>query len=79
MSDCAKLNKDPDDPDCEHHWSAVGLREAVQMLAADNARLCDRLIAAEKVVEAARHAARIGANADLLKRALDAYDAGKPS
>lgn len=60
------------------------LRSAVQMLAADNARLCDRLIAAEKVVEAARKAAksvelRNSIHAPTLQRLVEAYDAGKPS
>lgn len=33
------------------------LQNAIAILAADNARLCDRLVAAEQVVEAARRVA----------------------
>ncbi len=53
-------------------------REAIQMLAADNARLCERLIAAERVVEEARKLARVGQRSALVA-AIEAYDAGKPS
>ncbi len=42
------------------------------MLAADNARLCDIGIAADKLAEAAEKYARVGQRADLLK-ALEAY------
>lgn len=58
------------------------LRSAVQMLAADNARLCDRLITAEKVLDYLRAylAESIPSIARRrLRTLLDAHDAGKPS
>lgn len=55
------------------------LRSAVQMLAADNARLCERLIAAEKVITAARKFVAQPFRKALIEAALDVYDAGKPS
>ncbi len=53
------------------------------MLAADNARLCDRLLTAEAVVEAARAVLRIYSRPGHqtsrdLQAALDKHDAGKP-
>jgi hypothetical protein len=50
------------------------LRSAVQMLAADNARLCDRLLAAERVVDLARRSADRALIAEVQN-----YDAGRPS
>jgi hypothetical protein len=58
------------------------LRSAVQMLAADNARLCDRLITAEAVVEFVRayanEAIPTPARRHILKL-VAAHDAGRPS
>lgn len=54
------------------------LREAVTMLAADNARLCGRLIAAEELAEAV---ADVLGNHPVISRklakALDAYNAAR--
>ena len=60
------------------------LASAVQMLAADNARLCSRLIAAEKALNLARRAAAATgtdkfAATQALRRALEDYDASAPS
>ncbi len=48
------------------------LGAAVQMLAADNARLCGIAIAADELVKVVERYARTGQRADLV-RALDAY------
>lgn len=53
------------------------LREAVTMLAADNARLCGRLIAAEVLAEAVRKFIDQPHRRSLLETALDGYDAAK--
>lgn len=56
------------------------LREAVQMLAADNARLCDRLIAAEKIIDELRHKPKAPVDiSDKVRKLIASYDAGKPS
>lgn len=48
------------------------LREAVQMLAADNARLCGIAEAADELAKVVERYARTGQRADL-EHALDAY------
>lgn len=57
------------------------LRAAVQMLAADNARLCDRLITAEAVVAEPRKHLHLlpRVYARDITKLLDAHDAGRPS
>ena len=56
------------------------LREAVTMLAADNARLCGRLIAAEELADAVRRfIEKAGISSNRLEKALEAYDATRPS
>jgi hypothetical protein len=54
---------------------------AIQMLAADNARLCDRLLTAEAIIDLVRRSMHTipRCYAPALQRALDAHDAGKPS
>jgi hypothetical protein len=48
------------------------LEEAVKMLAADNARMCDILLAADKLAKTVEKYAKVGQRADL-EHALDAY------
>jgi hypothetical protein len=57
-------------------WKAIA-----QTMAADNARLCDRLITAEAVVEYAKQLLRLSSTASYQKlRVLIAkHDAGRPS
>jgi hypothetical protein len=56
------------------------LRSAVQMLAADNARLCDRLITAEAVVSYARKFLETTSGGyDHLRALVAKHDAGRPS
>jgi hypothetical protein len=53
------------------------LKAAVQMLAADNARLCDRLITAEAIVEWARRT--LGTTYRTLADLIAKHDAGRAS
>lgn len=60
------------------------LASAVQMLAADNARLCDRLLAAETALTdikaiVARYRSTMPTMVRQVTEALDGYNAGKPS
>lgn len=54
-------------------------KAVTQMLAADNARLCGRLLTAEAVVDLVRHCMHTIPRAyyDALQRAIAAHDAGK--
>lgn len=56
------------------------LREAIQILAADNARMCTRLIAAEELAERLRRWLDSHASVTVkqLEKALEAYEATRP-